>query len=247
MFAWAIKNEVVSIPGNPAKDIQSHPLIARERVLSEDELPQFWQGFNDIDLVRGGVLRMILLTGQRPGEVRQMHREHIDVGKHSFSDPNGRTFQAYGGWWSLPGNPEGLWPGTKNGQTHTVWLTKSALTILEEIDEEREGFVFPGTRGRPVGGLDAAMREICRMLQIVRPDKVTPHDLRRTHGTTVTGLGFGIDQMNRIQNHKEGGIGSVYDRHHYREEFRQIQEAVTGRIMALVEGRELSNVVEIAG
>jgi hypothetical protein len=26
------------------------------------------------------------------------------------------------------------------------------------------------------------------------------------------------DAMNRIQNHKEGGIGSVYDRHQYAEE-----------------------------
>jgi len=40
-------------------------------------------------------------------------------------------------------------------------------------------------------------------------DKVTPHDLRRTHGSTITALGFGRDAMNRIQNHREGGIASV--------------------------------------
>src|SRR5262249_8283262 len=43
----------------------------------------------------------------------------------------------------------------------------------------------------------------------------TPHDLRRTHGGTITKLGFGREAMNRIQNHKEGGIASVYDRFEY--------------------------------
>lgn len=60
------------------------------------------------------------------------------------------------------------------------------------------------------------------------------------------GNGFAREQMNRIQNHLEGGIGSVYDRHHYGDEFRQIQEAVAGRIMAMVKGKEMpSKVVSI--
>ena len=28
-----------------------------------------------------------------------------------------------GGWWNLPGERGGDWPGTKNGQSHRVWLT----------------------------------------------------------------------------------------------------------------------------
>ena len=43
--------------------------------------------------------------------------------------------------------------------------------------------------------------------------------------------------MNRIQNHKEGGIASVYDRHGYAEETKRIMEAVASKIMALAEGR----------
>jgi integrase len=64
-------------------------------------------------------------------------------------------------------------------------------------------------------------------------DTVRPHDLRRTHGTMITGLGFTRDQMNRIQNHKDGGIASVYDRHSYAHEARVIQEAVGSRFLAL--------------
>ena len=94
--------------------------------------------------------------------------------------------------------------------------------------------MFAGARGRPIGGLDAAMRAICTKLGV---ERATPHDLRRTHGSTITALGFGRDAMNRIQNHKEGGIASVYDRHGYADENKRMMEAVAARIMALVEGR----------
>ena len=77
------------------------------------------------------------------------------------------------------------------------------------------------------------MREISSRLGV---DPARPHDLRRTHGTTITSLGFGRDAMNRIQNHREGGIGSVYDRHEYADENKKIMETVARKIVGLVEG-----------
>jgi hypothetical protein len=59
----------------------------------------------------------------------------------------------------------------------------------------------------------------------------------------VTGLGFGRDAMNRIQNHREGGIASVYDRHEYADENKRVMEAVASRLIALAEGRAPDNVV----
>jgi hypothetical protein len=79
------------------------------------------------------------------------------------------------------------------------------------------------------------MRAICKSLGI---ERATPHDLRRTHGSTITAFGFGRDAMNRIQNHKEGGIADVYDRHRYEAETKHIMETVAAKIMALVEGRK---------
>jgi hypothetical protein len=43
--------------------------------------------------------------------------------------------------------------------------------------------------------------------------------------------------MNRVTNHKEGGIADVYDRHRYQDENKRIMETVAA------EGR--SNVVEL--
>ena len=141
----------------------------------------------------------------------------------------------------MPGEPVAdLWPGTKNGASHRVWIPQAALALIGKGDG---GYVFAGPRGGPITGLDGVMRTVCKKLGV---ERATPHDLRRTHGSTVTGLQFGRDAMNRIQNHKEGGIASVYDRHEYADENKRVMEAVAARIMALVEGREaVSNVVAI--
>src|SRR5262249_40743329 len=156
----------------------------------------------------GPVLKLILLTGQRPGEVSAMKRQHIKDG-----------------WWEMPGEPDAElgWPGTKNKRTHRVWLPQPAVQQVESV------LNFPS-----VPQLAATMRAVCAQFGIT--NKITPHDLRRTHGTFVTRLGFGREAMNRIQNHVEGGIGSVYDRYSYAEENQRVMEAVAAEIVRLAEG-----------
>jgi integrase len=83
------------------------------------------------------------------------------------------------------------------------------------------------------------MKLICTQLGV--SEKVTPHDLRRTFCSTVTRFGFGREAMNRLSNHKEGGIADVYDRHRYQEENKRIMEKVAAYIVMVAEGQ--SNVV----
>lgn len=252
MYNFAIRNDYVGVAANPATGIRINAAQSRERVLSDKEVPQFWAAFDDVGLTQGRALRMILLTGQRPGEVCHMRWADVVIGEHRLTDDNGITYVAEGGWWTLSGDPsdDGAWPGTKNGKTHRVWLSGSAVAIIEEIRDEPSPnagahYVFAGRAGKPVSSLDAAMRSICGANGIQKPDKITPHDLRRTHGTTITSLGFTRDQMNRLQNHVEGGIASVYDRHGYQHEARKIQEAVAGRLMSLVNGELGGNVIQL--
>src|SRR5262245_6124999 len=169
IFSWAVKQEVIAV--NPCHGIDRHPTTSRERVLADSELPLFWQAFDKAGRA-GTALKLILLTGQRPGEVTHMRSEHI-----------------IDGWWKMPGQPTAGWPGTKNGQSHHVWLPQPAQALLD-------GGHFNQVEKSPK--LDPVMRAICSELGIA--EKVTPHDLRRTHGTKVTALGFGRDAMNRVQN-----------------------------------------------
>jgi integrase len=228
IFAWAIREEIVKI--NPCQLVERNDTKSRERVLSDSEIPKFWTAFDSAGPVASTALKIILLTGQRPGEVAHTRREHI-----------------IDGWWEMPGLPVPAlgWPGTKNDQSHRVWLAAPAQALLAEMPET--GLVFAGARGSAVAKLDAAMRDICKALGLItKAQKVKPHDLRRTFSTKVTELGFGTEAMNRVTNHKEGGIASVYDRHGYADKNKRIMEAVAARIMALVEsGPGTSNVVEL--
>jgi integrase len=245
VFSWATKQDIIG--ANPVKGIERNPTAARERILSDTEIAAFWKKFERLDLVRSAALRTLLLTGQRPGEVASMRWEHIKDGT----------------CWELPGQRiDALsWPGTKNGRNHRVWLSEPVRDIIATIragcsfeqyhgngdsrhaggDSDRcAGFVFE-QMGHAVTGLAAAMSSICTRLGV---ERATPHDLRRTHGSTITGLGFGRDAMNRIQNHKEGKIADVYDRHDYKVENKKIMERVAQHIVAIAEGREGGTVIQ---
>jgi integrase len=217
IFTWAMRQEIV--PNNPCTGVERNATQSRERVLCDSEVPLFWEAMGEAG-VPGIALQVLLLTGQRPGEVLRM-----------------RFDQIVDGWWTLPGAPDANtgWPGTKNGVTHRVWLPKLVQDIIagQNIGDD---FVF----GQSLN-VTRTMQAICSQL---KEPRATPHDLRRTHGSTVTRLGFGRDAMNRIQNHKEGGIADVYDRHEYAEENKRVMEATASHLLALANGEDApSNVI----
>jgi integrase len=65
---------------------------------------------------------MMVLTGQRPGKLQHMRWEHIEDS-----------------CWAMPGEPDGYLSGTKNKQTHGVWLSWPVKDILEELPMEVAG------------------------------------------------------------------------------------------------------------
>lgn len=67
IFAWAIREEIAT--ANPCQLVERNETKSRERVLSDSEIPKFWTAFDGAGLVQSTALKLILLTGQRPGEV----------------------------------------------------------------------------------------------------------------------------------------------------------------------------------
>ena len=211
IFAWCVRQEIVA--ANPCSGVERNDTTSRERVLSDAEIAAFWPQLS-------APLKMILLTGQRPGEVAHLHRAHVVDGR----------------WWVMPGAPDPAtsWPGTKNAQSHRVWLSEPVHELLPDV------LAAPRAAQTSCSGTCAtsAPGSGCG-------EKVTPHDLRRTFCSKVTALGFGREAMNRVTNHKEGGIADVYDRHQYQEENRKVMETVARHIVTLAERRRTGNVVEL--
>jgi integrase len=111
IFTWAVKQEIVAI--NPCHGVDRNPTNDRERVLADGEVATLWPRLDP-------ALKLILLTGQRPGEVAAMQAAHIAEG-----------------FWQMPGKPQGNWPGTKNGRDHRVALSKPALDLIESHLQKR--------------------------------------------------------------------------------------------------------------
>jgi integrase len=219
IFTWAMRQDL--LPHNPCRGVERNETKSRERVLTDAEVPQFWQAFSKAG-VPGAALQVLLLTGQRPGEVLLMRYDQI-------SD----------GWWTLPGAPDAAtqWPGTKNAQTHRVWLPQPVQEIIAKL-KCGDDFVF----GQSVD-VARTMRSVCAQL---KAPHTTPHDMRRTHGSTITKLRFGRDAMNRIQNHKEGGIADVYDRHEYADENKRVMESTVAHLLMLARGDDATSNVVVA-
>lgn len=217
VFAWAMEKDIVDT--NPARGIKRNKTKARDRYLLEDEVRTLWPALDDHGLLRSHALKLVLLTSQRPGEVRHLRREHID-----------------GRWWSMPGAPDEKlgWPGTKNGLDHRAYFSDAAMDLLKEIGLEGDGFVFPGQGGRAITGLDRVMRAITKDLQLRQA--ATPHALRATASTYLSRLRIPKDTISKILNHKEGGITDSYIRHSFDDEkaaametlARWLDETLTG-------------------
>jgi integrase len=113
-----------------------------------------------------------------------------------------------------------------------VALSDAALDLIEVHLAARVGGQMSGKR----------LKKLVAELGI---ERATPHDLRRTCLSTITGLGFSRDAMDRIANHRKGGVTDVYDRHSYAKEDALIMASVARHVLSLVEGTGTSNVVAL--
>jgi integrase len=212
MYSWAAQNDFEGVPqnhANPTAGVRRNTTKDRERVASDDELRGLWPHLPP-------VLRLILLTGCRPGEALNL-----------------RSVDIKDGWWCQPAEPVGRWKGTKNKRPHDVYITPAITGIIEEVADKHY-------RERTVA---AQMEAACKVAAITDP--IRPHDLRRTWATRCTGAGYTTEQMDRCLNHVRRGRGArvtlTYDRHVYRLENAAIWTKVAGVITNVIEGK--ANVV----
>jgi len=227
MFNFAVARDIV--PASPCAAIQTpSPEQRRDRVLSAEEIKTFWHGLEGTRITEEIrlALKMQLVTAQRKGEVISAEWAEIDLQEK---------------WWTIP--PE----KTKNRLPHRVPLSMLAIEILEAAKNLAgdSRWVFPSPRGAghiTPTAVDHALRIDLNTLKI---DNCTPHDLRRTAASHMTGAGVPRLVVSKILNHVEDGVTAVYDRHSYDREKRQALEAWGRKLQEIIGVSEISNVIPL--
>lgn len=247
MFKFAINQAMIET--SPCDKIEPpSPENQRDRVLGESEIRLFWSALEEapMELNARRVLRFMLATGQRRGEVVGLRAQEIDYSKNI---------------WALPANR------AKNGAEHLVPLSPIALSILAEASPNGEGYLFPAKlsgdpyQGRSIAHAVGHLFEVRRLSRSRKPatvvdklppplagvmDRFVPHDLRRTVATAMRELGISRGDVKLVLNHRERDVTARYDRYDGLAEKKRALEIWGARLAEIVEGTASgTNVIEL--
>lgn len=252
-FRWAQKKRYRQ--DDPTVGLSPHTRPSRSRVLSDAELQLIWRACEQstvsprkADLPSectanaglGGrralpthfatIVRLLILTGQRKGEIANLRADYFSCTTQS------KSLSASS---SLPGHssrPDGSSTGltnvdlctlpptlTKNGREHAFPLGAVSTAILTSLLTAGSTLLFParGKTNAPFSGWSKAKSQLDKLSGVA---DWTLHDLRRTFATRLAELGVAPHVIERLLNHVTGSmspIARVYNRATFLAEMRQ--------------------------
>jgi integrase len=108
-FNWCVEQDLIA--NSPAAGVRApNKETPRDRVLTDDELREVWRAVE----THAAIVRLLILTGQRRGEVAGMMWSELDL---------------EAGLWVLPRER------TKNARRHEVPLSRQAVAILRAVPQ----------------------------------------------------------------------------------------------------------------
>jgi integrase len=194
-FNWCIPRYLTSSPCIGIKKPDQKP---RDRVLTDDETCRVWNRAHEIGYPYGTIVQLLILTGQRLGEIAGLRWEWIEEGTVTF--------------------PAEI---TKNARASKIPLGTMAYRIIERTPRHSL-LLFParGRATRPFNGFGASKESLDKC----GVKNFTHHDLRRTFATSMARLGVRLEVTEKLLNHVSGSMGGivgVYQRHDFMSEMRE--------------------------
>lgn len=231
MFTWAAAKDL--IPASPMAGIErpGGEERPRARILTAGEIRTIWTKLDTAEMAEPTrlALKLLLVTGQRRGELTFAKWDHFDLEGKTWTIPISLLKSAH----SRRDRPE----------PHVVPLSALALKLLGKLKalSGESPAVLPAhasarhTRSYSESVLSRAVRQNREHFGI---PEWTPHDLRRTAASFMTKLGTPRLHVEKVLNHSTGDIAEVYDRHDYLPEKRAALEKWGEHLQAIIEGRE---------
>jgi integrase len=224
-FGWAVKRGTIlaspfaSVPA-PAQE------TSRDRVLSDAELGRLWRASDRLGEPWRGIVRTLMLTGQRRGEVAGMSWRELTPDLSTWTVPAERS---------------------KNGRAHDVPLAPAVRDMLRARPRLAGCHLvfWSGRKPRsgvaeatPPSGFGLAKRRLDELLSEPPLPAWTLHDIRRSLATGLQRAGVRLEVTEAVLNHVSGsrsGIVGVYQRHAWTAEKRAALDGWAEHILRIAE------------
>ena len=171
---------------------------SRERVLSDEELRTVWKRAKDTGYPYGSIIQLLILTGQRRGEIAGLRRTWIK--DNTFVLPPGFA---------------------KNKREHRFPIGPMTQKLIDNLPDTGD-LLFP-SRHDPDKAYNGWGKAKARFDAPLSIEPYTLHDLRRTYSSVMARIDVPIHVTERLLNHMSGtisGVAAVYNRHTYVDEMR---------------------------
>lgn len=190
---YNIAIEMGYIDKNPAIKIKPFPTKSRDRFLQPTEISDFMNALNSMnnDKLKDYVL-LLLLTGQRRGNIESLRWSHIDFHNNIMYLPH-----------------------TKNGDSQHIPLTEQAVILLKSIKDKQNqakaDWIFPSTKSKSghIEGADVFWQQLLKSAGL---KDLHLHDLRRTMASYQAILGSSMNIIGKSLGHKSMQSTAVYAR-----------------------------------
>ena len=165
-------------------------------------------------------LRLLMLTGVRPSELREAPWAEFDFKKALWSIPAARM---------------------KKRRDHLVPLSRQAIEALSELQKlsGHYALLFPGRNDRKKPRSNMAFNMALRRMGY--EGRQTGHGFRHIASTTLREHGFPKEHVEAQLAHTEEGVAGVYNKAIYLEQRRQMMQWYADHLDALEKG----NVVQV--
>lgn len=216
MMNWCVHHGLLEVSPVPRMRQSSS---SRERILTDEELAAVYRRAMETPYPYGPIVELLILTGQRRGEITALRRTWINDGMMIF--PNGFT---------------------KNKREHRLPISPLAQAVIDSVPDTGD-LLFPA-RNRSDAPFSGWSKSKVRFDTELPFSDYTLHDLRRTFSSNLARLGVPIHVTEKILNHASGSIGgvaAVYNRYSYLDEMAAALKRHDEYVGSLVEANLVSS------
>jgi integrase len=187
-FARCEKWGLIPRGSNPVTGAPKFPENKRERFLSPEEFARLESVLREAEKTLSespyviAMVRLLMHTGCRPGEIQNLRWEWVDLGKRSIRMP--RT-------------------STKEKRAKTIFITEPMLDIfasLKRVDGNPYVICSERMEGQPMNNVAKAWKRICTAAKL---EDLHLHDLRHSHASMANSLGYSLPMIGALLGHSQ--------------------------------------------